>query len=102
MRTSNGRDISHPATAKLTASNEVGRLLHLEAKELVTHVSMANLAKTDEKYFAKQAEAENNFDLKHSFFLPSGVTIQGSAKECSLGCVIPASWLPLAAGARFT
>ena len=32
---------------------------------------------------------------------PSG-NIQGSAKEWSLGCVIPASWLPLAAGARFT
>ena len=28
--------------------------------------------------------------------------IQGSAKEWSLGCVIPASWPPLAAGARFT
>ena len=28
--------------------------------------------------------------------------LQGSAKEWSLGCVIPASWLPLAAGARFT
>ena len=26
--------------------------------------------------------------------------IQGSAKEWSLGCVIPASWPPLAAGAR--
>ena len=29
-------------------------------------------------------------------------TIQGSAKEWSLGCVIPASWSPLAAGAHFT
>ena len=28
--------------------------------------------------------------------------LQGSAKERSLGCVIPGSWLPLAAGARFT
>ena len=28
--------------------------------------------------------------------------LQGSAKEWSLGCVIPASWPPLAAGARFT
>ena len=28
--------------------------------------------------------------------------IQGSAKEWSLGCVIPASWPPLAAGACFT
>ena len=28
--------------------------------------------------------------------------IQGSAEEWSLGCVIPASWTPLAAGARFT
>ena len=28
--------------------------------------------------------------------------LQGSAKEVSLGCVIPASWPPLAAGARFT
>ena len=29
------------------------------------------------------------------------IKLQGSAKEWSLGCVIPASWLPLAAGARF-
>ena len=28
--------------------------------------------------------------------------IQGSAKEGSLGCVIPASWPPLATRARFT
>ena len=28
--------------------------------------------------------------------------VQGWAKEWSLGCVIPASWPPLAAGARFT
>ena len=28
--------------------------------------------------------------------------LQGSAKEWSLGCVIPASRLPLAAGERFT
>ena len=32
---------------------------------------------------------------------PSG-NIQGSAKEWSLGCVITASWPPLAVGARFT
>ena len=32
---------------------------------------------------------------------PSG-NIQGSAEEWSLGCVIPASWLPLATGACFT
>ena len=29
-------------------------------------------------------------------------TVQGWAKEWSLGCVIPASWLPLAAGGEFT
>ena len=28
--------------------------------------------------------------------------MQGSANECFLGCVIPASWLPPATGARFT
>ena len=28
--------------------------------------------------------------------------VQGSAKEWSIGCVIPVSWLPLAAAARFT
>ena len=28
-------------------------------------------------------------------------SIQGSAKELSLGCVIPASWPPLAAGVHF-
>ena len=30
------------------------------------------------------------------------MSIQGSATEWSLGCVISASWLPRAAGARFT
>ena len=30
------------------------------------------------------------------------IHVQGSAKEWSLGCVIPASWLPLAAGVGFT
>ena len=30
-----------------------------------------------------------------------GSRVQGWAKEWSLGCVIPASWTPLAAGARF-
>ena len=28
--------------------------------------------------------------------------VQGSAKQWSLGCVIPASWPPKAAGAQFT
>ena len=28
--------------------------------------------------------------------------LQSWAKECSLGCVNPASWLPLAAGHEFT
>ena len=28
--------------------------------------------------------------------------MQGSTKEWSLGCELPASWSPLAAGARFT
>ena len=38
-------------------------------------------------------------------YLPLGTSYrvyQGSAKEWSLGCVIPAYWPPLAAGARFT
>ena len=30
------------------------------------------------------------------------MSVQGSAKEWSLGCVIPASWSPLAAEAHFT
>ena len=34
--------------------------------------------------------------------LPVPVSVQGSAKEWSLGCVIPASWPPLAVGAHFT
>ena len=34
--------------------------------------------------------------------LPPPPLEQGSAKEWSLGCVIPASWPPLAAGAGFT
>ena len=28
--------------------------------------------------------------------------VQGSAKRCALGCVIPTSWPPLTAGAQFT
>ena len=32
----------------------------------------------------------------------SSFHLQGSAKEWSLGCVIPASWSPLSAGVRFT
>ena len=31
-----------------------------------------------------------------------GVQVQGWAKEWALGCVNPASWLPLAAGGEFT
>ena len=34
--------------------------------------------------------------------LPNKLNIQGWTKEWSLGCVIPASWLLLAVGARFT
>ena len=45
------------------------------------------------------------FDDKNQFLTVFQLTtnkIQGSAKEWSLGCVIPASWSPLATVARFT
>ena len=43
---------------------------------------------------------KNNIETETD--LKADTELQGSAKEWSLGCVIPVSWHPLAAGAHFT